>query len=189
MAIDTENIAQPLVIVANKIQVELEERLLQDLKKLGDFCEHLVKHSTLRFLLKKPLEDVALEFLRWMGLPQKLEASQRLVVLVSIGFLFLELFFLVNFFRRVERHRREETRERHGKRGKEPRKEEIDMAKLVTLEFGEYALVWWTQTLEDIRREVRGPFEDWVVLKRLVRERVVLPSYTRDSHNKLQRLY
>ncbi|RDY12521.1 hypothetical protein CR513_02676, partial [Mucuna pruriens] len=67
------SIAQPLkppVITSNKLQAEQKERLLQDLKKLRDFYEHLAKHSTLRFLLKKPLKDVPLEFLRWMRLPQ-----------------------------------------------------------------------------------------------------------------------
>ncbi|RDX95248.1 hypothetical protein CR513_22257, partial [Mucuna pruriens] len=49
---------QPLIIIVNKLQAEQKERLLQDLKKLEDFYEHLVKHSTLRLLLKKPLEDV-----------------------------------------------------------------------------------------------------------------------------------
>ncbi|RDX89649.1 hypothetical protein CR513_28603, partial [Mucuna pruriens] len=39
---------QPLVITTNKLQAEQKERLLQDLKKLGDFYKHLVKHSTLR---------------------------------------------------------------------------------------------------------------------------------------------
>ncbi|RDY00196.1 hypothetical protein CR513_16655, partial [Mucuna pruriens] len=37
-----------LVITANKLEVEQKEELFQDLKKLGDFYEHLVKHSTLR---------------------------------------------------------------------------------------------------------------------------------------------
>ncbi|RDX89128.1 hypothetical protein CR513_29185, partial [Mucuna pruriens] len=46
------------------------EMLLQDLKKLEDFYEYPIKHSTLRFPLKKPPEDVALELLRWMRLPQ-----------------------------------------------------------------------------------------------------------------------
>ncbi|RDX91566.1 hypothetical protein CR513_26436, partial [Mucuna pruriens] len=49
------------IIIANKLQVEQKERLLQDLKKLRDFYEHLVKHSTFNFLLKKPLEDMTLE--------------------------------------------------------------------------------------------------------------------------------
>ncbi|RDY00200.1 hypothetical protein CR513_16648, partial [Mucuna pruriens] len=41
-----------LVITANKLQVEQKEKLSQDLKKLGDFYEHLVKHSTLRLYLE-----------------------------------------------------------------------------------------------------------------------------------------
>ncbi|RDY10131.1 hypothetical protein CR513_05408, partial [Mucuna pruriens] len=54
---------QPPIITANNLQVEQKEKMLQVLKKLGDFYEHLVKHSTLRFLLKKPLEDVTLELI------------------------------------------------------------------------------------------------------------------------------
>ncbi|RDX95168.1 hypothetical protein CR513_22343, partial [Mucuna pruriens] len=41
---------QPLVITANKLQAKQKERLLQDLKKLRDFYEHLVKHSTLSII-------------------------------------------------------------------------------------------------------------------------------------------
>ncbi|RDX98822.1 hypothetical protein CR513_18210, partial [Mucuna pruriens] len=52
---------QPPIITANKLQAKQNERLLQDLEKLGDFYEHLVKHSTLRFLLKKPPKDMALK--------------------------------------------------------------------------------------------------------------------------------
>ncbi|RDX82481.1 hypothetical protein CR513_36720, partial [Mucuna pruriens] len=54
----------PPVITVNKLQVEQKERLLQDLKKLENFYEHLVKHSALRFLLKKPPENVALELIK-----------------------------------------------------------------------------------------------------------------------------
>ncbi|RDY13241.1 hypothetical protein CR513_01872, partial [Mucuna pruriens] len=60
---------------------------------------------------------------------------------------------------------------------------------LVTLEFGEYTLVWWSQMLEDIRRGVRDPCEDLVALKRFMRGRFVPTSHTRDLHNKLQMLY
>ncbi|RDY02812.1 Tf2-8, partial [Mucuna pruriens] len=63
------------------------------------------------------------------------------------------------------------------------------VVRFITLEFGDYALVLWTQMLEDIRRGVGYPCEDWVALKRLMRSGFVLPSYTRDFHNKLQRLY
>ncbi|RDY03321.1 hypothetical protein CR513_13102, partial [Mucuna pruriens] len=96
---------------------------------------------------------------------------------------------------RVERRRREEMRESHDRRGEEPRREEIDISKfkipqflLVTLEFGKYALLWWTQMLDDIRRRVRDPCEHWVVLKRFIRG-IFAPPYIRYLHNKLQGLY
>ncbi|RDY00239.1 hypothetical protein CR513_16596, partial [Mucuna pruriens] len=60
---------------------------------------------------------------------------------------------------------------------------------IVTLEFGDYALVWWTQMLEDIRRGIKDPCEDWATLKRMTKGRFVPPSYASDLHNKLQRLY
>ncbi|RDY03257.1 hypothetical protein CR513_13175, partial [Mucuna pruriens] len=63
------------------------------------------------------------------------------------------------------------------------------VVRLVTLEFSDYVLVWWTQVLEDIRRGEKDPCEDWVALKRLMRKRFVPPSYTKDLHNKLQRIY
>ncbi|RDX77714.1 hypothetical protein CR513_42119, partial [Mucuna pruriens] len=73
------NSLQASVITTNKLQVEQKEELLWDLKKLGDFYEHLVKHSTLRFLLKKPQEDMALELSRWMRrrLPKKLQIEVK----------------------------------------------------------------------------------------------------------------
>ncbi|RDX87647.1 hypothetical protein CR513_30845, partial [Mucuna pruriens] len=100
---------------------------------------------------------------------------------------------------RVKRNRREERMERHGRRGEEPKEEELDISKckippfseayvdyelkgqkvvrLVTEEFCEYALVCWTQVLEDIRNI------------HLMRKRFVQPSYAKDLHNKLQKLY
>ncbi|RDX89878.1 hypothetical protein CR513_28327, partial [Mucuna pruriens] len=54
------------VIATNKLQAGQKERLLQDLKRLEGFCEHFAKHSNLRFLLKKPPTEVALELLRWI---------------------------------------------------------------------------------------------------------------------------
>ncbi|RDY05937.1 hypothetical protein CR513_10161, partial [Mucuna pruriens] len=77
---------QPKIIIANKLQVEQKERLLQDLKKLRDFDEHLVKHFTLRFLLKKPPEDVALKLLRWMRrrrLPQETTNLSEAKILIQ----------------------------------------------------------------------------------------------------------
>ncbi|RDY13234.1 hypothetical protein CR513_01877, partial [Mucuna pruriens] len=63
------------------------------------------------------------------------------------------------------------------------------VVRLVTLELGDYDLVWWTQMLEDIRVDIRDPCKDWVALKKMMRDRFVLPSYTRDLYNELQRLY
>ncbi|RDY11899.1 hypothetical protein CR513_03378, partial [Mucuna pruriens] len=63
------------------------------------------------------------------------------------------------------------------------------LVRLVTLEFGDYVLVWWTQMLEDVRRGIRDLCENLLALKRMMRDRFVLPFYTKDLHNKLKRLY
>ncbi|RDX75048.1 hypothetical protein CR513_45123, partial [Mucuna pruriens] len=108
--------------------------------------------------------------------------------------------------RRVKRNRREERRERHGRKGEETREEEIDMSKCKIHPF-----LWncklevymdWELKVEkilgcfnlhgqrvDIRRGGKDPSEDWVSLKCLMRHKFVQPSYIRDLHNKLQRLY
>ncbi|RDX83914.1 hypothetical protein CR513_35122, partial [Mucuna pruriens] len=39
--------------------------------------------------------------------------------------------------------------------------------RLVTLEFTNYALMWWNQVLGDIRRMRREPCVSWAKLKRL----------------------
>ncbi|RDX73445.1 hypothetical protein CR513_46939, partial [Mucuna pruriens] len=102
---------------------------------------------------------------------------------------------------RRERYVRNEREERHGRcirnrRDKEePRRQKLDNGKermkvsLVTLEFSDYALLWWNQVLENIRRRWRDPCESWGALKRIMRERFVPSYYTRDLYNKLQRLY
>ncbi|RDY14428.1 hypothetical protein CR513_00502, partial [Mucuna pruriens] len=63
------------------------------------------------------------------------------------------------------------------------------VVRFITLEFGDYALVWWMQVLEDVRRGKTDSCEDWVALKHLISHRFVPPSYSRDLHKKLQRLY
>ncbi|RDY09720.1 hypothetical protein CR513_05870, partial [Mucuna pruriens] len=49
----------------------------------------------------------------------------------------------------------EKKGEKHGRREEEQKREKLDMryvvVRFVTLEFGDYALVWWTQVFEDIR--------------------------------------
>ncbi|RDX95921.1 hypothetical protein CR513_21491, partial [Mucuna pruriens] len=85
------SMVQPLhapLITTNKLQVEQKEKLLQDLKKLRDFYEHIIKHSTLRFLLKKPPKDVTLEVLRWMRkrLPQLITTLKwKTMITLTLG--------------------------------------------------------------------------------------------------------
>ncbi|RDX85220.1 hypothetical protein CR513_33623, partial [Mucuna pruriens] len=43
---------------------------------------------------------------------------------------------------------------------------------LVTLEFNDYALVWWNQALYDIRRTRRPPYETSTELKRNLKDRI-----------------
>ncbi|RDX61242.1 hypothetical protein CR513_60543, partial [Mucuna pruriens] len=41
--------------------------------------------------------------------------------------------------------------------------------RLITLEFGDHAHVWWNKVLKDISRGLRDPCESWGSLKRLMR--------------------
>ena len=49
--------------------------------------------------------------------------------------------------------------------------------------------MWWNQVQIDIERLRRDLITTWFGLKEIMRERFVPPSYARDLHNKLQRLY
>ncbi|RDY14339.1 hypothetical protein CR513_00618, partial [Mucuna pruriens] len=63
---------------------------------------------------------------------------------------------------RKERYVRNDREKRHerNRRGREkPRKKELDIGKV-------YALMWWNQVLEDIRKERKGPCESWDTLNR-----------------------
>ncbi|RDY12848.1 hypothetical protein CR513_02275, partial [Mucuna pruriens] len=81
----------------------------------------------------------------------------------------------------TQRLDRYERQERHG-RNERVESEGIKV-RLVTLKFSDYALVWWNQVLEDIRRVRRDPCESWAKLKRLMRETFVSSYYTRASIN------
>ncbi|RDX83288.1 hypothetical protein CR513_35816, partial [Mucuna pruriens] len=101
---------------------------------------------------------------------------------------------------RHERNRREERHVRHDRREKD-RREELDMRKCEILPFlgnckpkiyihwelkvEDYAMIWWTTMLHDMRRDVVEPCKSWYDLKRLMRKRFVSPSCERDLHNKL----
>ncbi|RDY05740.1 hypothetical protein CR513_10378, partial [Mucuna pruriens] len=53
----------------------------------------------------------------------------------------------------------------------------------------DYALVWWTSLMDDIRRDIEESCESWYDLKRKMRKRSVLASYERDIYHKFQSLY
>ncbi|RDX78013.1 hypothetical protein CR513_41775, partial [Mucuna pruriens] len=42
--------------------------------------------------------------------------------------------------------------------------------RLVTLAFGDYALIWWTYMLDDIRKGIIEPCENWYDLKHMMRK-------------------
>ncbi|RDX80875.1 hypothetical protein CR513_38509, partial [Mucuna pruriens] len=60
---------------------------------------------------------------------------------------------------------------------------------LVVVALEDYALVWWTFLMDDIRKGIEEPCESWYNLKGMVRKRYVPSSYERDIHHKLQSLY
>ncbi|RDX82240.1 hypothetical protein CR513_37000, partial [Mucuna pruriens] len=60
---------------------------------------------------------------------------------------------------------------------------------LVIVALEDYALVWCTSLMDDIRREIEEPCESWYDLKRMMRKRFVPTSYERYRHHKLQSLY
>ncbi|RDX63352.1 hypothetical protein CR513_58226, partial [Mucuna pruriens] len=117
---------------------------------------------------------------------------------------------------RHERHRREKRHERQYKR-EEDRRDDLDLGKCkipqflgdckpkvyIDLEptveklitnFGvqgrkDYALVWWTSLMDDIRKGIEETCESWYDLKRMMRKRFILSLCERDIHHKLQSLY
>ncbi|RDX72373.1 hypothetical protein CR513_48158, partial [Mucuna pruriens] len=50
--------------------------------------------------------------------------------------------------------------------------------RMVTCEFSGYALVWWNQYIRDVRDGRRRYIDVWLDLKREMRTRFVLASYT-----------
>ncbi|RDY02895.1 hypothetical protein CR513_13586, partial [Mucuna pruriens] len=76
--------------------------------------------------------------------------------------------------------------------GEEQRMEELDMSKCKISPFlgNCKPKVMVDTNVGAYKERYKGdPCESWVALKSLMRERYVPPSYTRDLHNKLQRLY
>lgn len=60
--------------------------------------------------------------------------------------------------------------------------------KLATLEFKDYALLWWDQNVKDRRRCGARELDNWEELKGILRKRYVPSHYHRELHQKLQRL-
>lgn len=59
---------------------------------------------------------------------------------------------------------------------------------LATLEFTDYALLWWDQQQKERARCGARPIEYWEDLKAMMRKRYVPSHYTRLLHDKLQKL-
>ena len=57
---------------------------------------------------------------------------------------------------------------------------------VASIEFTEYALVWWDQLVKERRRSNELAIETWEEMKRLMRRRFVSSYYCRDLHNRLQ---
>ncbi|RDX68984.1 hypothetical protein CR513_51960, partial [Mucuna pruriens] len=47
----------------------------------------------------------------------------------------------------------------------------VEGVRLVNLEFGDYALIWWNSMSYDMRKGIIDPCEDWYDLKRMMRKR------------------
>ncbi|XP_050875736.1 uncharacterized protein LOC127079398 [Lathyrus oleraceus] len=64
----------------------------------------------------------------------------------------------------------------------------LEKVQVASIEFKEYALVWWDQLTKDRRRYAERPIDTWEKMKRIMRRRFVPSYYHRELHNKLQRL-
>lgn len=60
--------------------------------------------------------------------------------------------------------------------------------KIASLEFSDYALIWWDQLQKERRRNGMHPIDDWEEMRAIMRRRYVPSHYIREIHNKLQRL-
>jgi hypothetical protein len=65
---------------------------------------------------------------------------------------------------------------------------DVEKVQVASIEFKEYALVWWDQLIKDRRRYDERPIDTWEEMKRIMRRRFVPSYYHRDLHNKVQRL-
>ncbi|RDY11949.1 hypothetical protein CR513_03318, partial [Mucuna pruriens] len=66
--------------------------------------------------------------------------------------------------------------------------DDYEKVRMVTHEFTRYALVWWNQFYREVREGKRRHAHTWVDLRRELRSKFVLASYTKDLYNKLERI-
>ena len=60
--------------------------------------------------------------------------------------------------------------------------------KLATVEFSDYASIWWDQFVISRRRNGERPIQTWEEMKAVMRKRFIPSHYYRDLHRKLQSL-
>ncbi|CAJ2633435.1 unnamed protein product [Trifolium pratense] len=65
---------------------------------------------------------------------------------------------------------------------------DVEKVQVASIEFKEYALVWWDQLIKERRRYGEQPIGSWEEIKRIMRRRFVPSYYHRDLQNILQRL-
>ncbi|GMJ10817.1 hypothetical protein HRI_004750900 [Hibiscus trionum] len=65
---------------------------------------------------------------------------------------------------------------------------EEDQVPLLTLEFTEYASIWWSQLVRNRRLNGEAKITSWGELKEVLRERFVPPLYRRELKQKLQKI-
>ncbi|XP_052181971.1 uncharacterized protein LOC127794765 [Diospyros lotus] len=65
---------------------------------------------------------------------------------------------------------------------------ELKKVKLATIEFTDYAIIWWDQLILNRRRNRERPIETWEEMKAIMRRRFIPSHYYRDLFQKLQRL-
>ena len=65
---------------------------------------------------------------------------------------------------------------------------ELKKVKLGTIEFSNYAIVWWDQLVLNRRKNMKYPIETWEEMKAVMRKRFVPSYYYWDLYQKLQSL-
>ncbi|CAJ2651625.1 unnamed protein product [Trifolium pratense] len=129
------------------------------------------------------------------GNPQRVEANRLLIEALTARMQQMMRTKLEGLHERIDQienrfpngDEEERRRRRHVERPRNDRLSGIKI-KVASIEFKEYALVWWDQLIKERRRYGEQPIGTWEEMKRIMRRRFVPSYYHRDLHNKLQRL-